>query len=207
MNPAEVWLTDFTHPLCCDTAALYDPSILRQLRQRFPARRILLPAIAYFERQRQLRVRFGPAYRPEVLRQNLLEPLEIEIVPCEEPVALLLAQMAEQIETQALSHVTGGREWLDQQNRDEMIRTYAREMRSHHANWKPLLREEHGLPALPAPCGQRCRLGDYVVAATARSHNALLLTADKTLLDAFKQYPDLFPPALPPDKSVSRYES
>jgi predicted nucleic acid-binding protein len=199
VNPAEAWLTDPMHPICCDTSALYFPSTLRRLRQRFPTRRVLLPAIAYFERQRQLRVRFGPVFHPEVLRQNLLEPLGIEILSCEEPVALLLAQMAEQIETRALSDLAGNHAWSDQQARQNMIRVRAQELRTRQANWTPVLQGE---PGFPAPCGQRCRLGDYVVAATARSRDALLLTADRALLDAFELHPDLFPPALPPDVSV-----
>lgn len=199
MNPAEMWLADPIHSICCDTSALYYPGTLRHLRQRFPARRILLPAIAYFERQRQLRVRFGPAYRPEVLHQNFLEPLEIEIVSCEEPIALLLAQMVEQIETRALNRLTGSQTWPDQQTRQEMIRAHAQELRTQQANWTPLLQGECGLPT---PCGQRCRLGDYVIAATARSHNALLLTTDRALLDVVEHHPDLFPPALSADLSV-----
>ncbi len=199
VNTAEEWLADLTHPLCCDTSALYFPGTLRHLRQRFPTRRVLLPAIAYFERQRQLRVRFGSVYRPEVLRQNLLEPLGIEIVPCEESIALLLAQMVEQVETRALSDLTGNQTWPDQRIRQEAIQTHAWEMRDRQANWIPLLQGEFGLPT---PCGQRCRLGDYVIAVTARSHNALLLTADRVLLDAFEYHPDLFPPALPPDLSA-----
>ena len=147
------------------------------------------------ELERELRVRFGLEYRPEVLRQNLLEPLEIEVVPCEEYIALLLAQMVEQVETRTLSDLTDYQTWPDQRTRHEMVRTYAREMRTQQANWVPLLQEE---PGLPLPCGQRCRLGDYVIAATARSYDALLLTADRILLDAFEHYPDLFPPALPP---------
>jgi len=181
MNPAEVWLADPIHPICCDTSALYYPTTLRRLRQRFPIRRLLLPAVAYFERQRQLRIRFGPAYRSEVLRQNLLEPLEIEITPCEEPIALFLAQVVEQIETRALSDLTGNQMWPDQWTRQEVIRTYARDMRFRSANWPPLLQGE---PNLPTPCGQRCRLSDYVVAATARFHDALLLTTD-SLPDTF----------------------
>jgi len=199
VNPAEAWLSDPMHPLCCDTSALYFPATLRRLRQRFPARRILLPVIAYFERQRQLRVRFGPSYRPEVLRQNLLEPLGVEIVICEESVALLLAEMAERIETRVLSDLAGNEAWSDQRARQNMIRVRAQELRTRQANWTPVLQGE---PGLPAPCGQRCRLGDYVVAATARSRDALLLTADRALLDAFELHPDLFPPALPPDVSV-----
>lgn len=193
VNLAEAWLADPAHPLCCDTSALYDPATLRRLRQRFPSRHILLPSVAYFERQRQLRIRFGPAYRPEVLRQNLLEPLEIEIVSCEEPVALFVAQVAEQIETRALTGLTGGQAWLGQQAREGAIRARAREMRTCQANWSPVLQGEQGLPM---PCGQRCRLGDYAIAATARVHDALLITSDKTLLGAFERHPDLFPPAL-----------
>jgi len=195
VNPAEAWLTDPVHPVCCDTSALYYPGVLRRLRQRFPGRRIVLPAVAYFERQRQLRIRFGPAYRSEVLRQNLLEPLEIEIIPCEEPIALFLAQVVEQIETRALSDLTGNQVWPDRWTRREAIRTYGRDMRARSANWVPLLRGE---PDLPGSCGQRCRLSDYVVAATARLHDALLLTTDRALLDASDRHSDLFPPALSP---------
>ena len=194
-NLADVWLADSTHPICCDTSALYYPGILRYLRQRFPVRHILLPTIAYFERQRQLRVRFGPSYRSEVLRQNLLEPLEIELISCGESIALSLVQMAEQVETRTLSSLAGDQTWLEQKARQEMIRAYARQLRDQQANWIPLLQGERDLPM---PCGQRCRLGDYIIAATARSSSALLLTADEALLDAFDHHPDLFPPALSP---------
>jgi hypothetical protein len=152
--------------------------------------------MAYFERQRQLRVRFGPDYCAEFLRQNLLEPLEIEIVACDEPAALLLAQMTEQTETRALYDLAGSQAWPDEQTRKELIKSHAPELRTQQANWRPL---RQGEPGLAVPCGQRCRLGDYVIAATARFFDALLLTTDNALLGAFERYPDLFPPALRPE--------
>ena len=195
-NQARAWLVDLAHPICCDTSALYHPGPLRYLRQRFPNRRILLPAIAYFERQRQLRVRFGPDCDAKFLRQGLLEPLEIEIVACEESTALLLAQMAEQTETRALNDLMGSQTWSSEQARKKVIRAHAPEMRTRQANWRPLLQgERNHVP----PCGQRCRLGDYVIAATARFFDALLLTSDTSLLGASEHYPDLFPPALRPE--------
>ena len=196
MSVAEEWLADPSHPICCDTSALYYPGTLHYLRQQFPTRRIILPSIAYFERQRQLRVRFGAMYRPEILRQNVIEPLGVEIVSCEEPLVLILAQMAEQLETRVLSDLAGGHVWSDLHERARLLQVYAREMRVRQANWAPVLQGES---ALPTPCGQRCRLGDYVVAATACAHNALLLTADRELLDAAGRHPDLFPPSLSPD--------
>ncbi len=195
----EAWLADPGHPICCDTSALYYPSLLRRLRRQFPDRHILLPVIAYFERQRQLRVRFETEYLPDVLRQNLLEPLAIDIVLCEEPIALFLAQMAEQIETRTLSDLVGNETNLAQQSRHAWVRCYSRDLRSRQANWRPVLRGER---ALPAPCGQRCRLGDYIIAATARHHDALLLTTDGALLRGFGRYKDLFPPALSPDGMI-----
>lgn len=193
---SETWLADPGRPICCDTSALYHPTPLRQLRRQFPDRRIILPVIAYFERQRQLRVRFGMEYRPDVLRQNLLEPLVIDIVLCEEPVAVFLAQMAEQVETRALNALASSETSLIQQGRQDLVQRYSRDLRGQQANWRPILRTEGDLPA---PCGQRCRLGDYIIAATARYHNALLLTTDNTLLSGFGRHPDLFPPALSPD--------
>jgi len=143
-----------------------------------------------------LRVRFGPDYRSELLRQNLLEPLEIEIVACDEPAALLLAQMVEQTETRALNDLTGSQVWSNEQTRQELIRSHAPEMRTRQANWRPLLQgEQNHVP----PCGQRCRLGDYIIAATARFFDALLLTSDTSLLGASEHDPDLFPPTLRPE--------
>jgi predicted nucleic acid-binding protein len=199
MNPAREWLGDPSHPICCDTSALYHPGVLRCLRQSFPERRMLLPVVAYFERQRQLRVRWGAAYRPEVLRQGLLDPLQVEIASCEESIALLLARITEQVETRALGALTGSQTWPDERSRREAIQACAREMRVQQVNWKPLLEGQSGLAL---PCGQQCRLGDYTVAATACAYNALLLTDDRGLLDSADRYPDLFPPTLPPDLSV-----
>jgi predicted nucleic acid-binding protein len=130
------------------------------------------------------------------LRQNLLDPLAIEIVLCEEPVAVALAQMTEQIETRALNDFVDDGVDLTWQRRRDLIQCYSRDLRSQQANWRPRLRGEQDLPA---PCGQRCRLGDYIIAATAHYHNALLLTTDNALLSGFRRHPDLFPPALSPD--------
>ncbi len=195
---SEAWLADPERPICCDTSALYHPTPLRQLRRQFPDRRIILPMIAYFERQRQLRVRFGVEYRPDVLRQNLLDPLEIDIVLCEEPIAVFLARMAEQVEARALNDLAD--ESVAQPSRRDLMQRYSCDLRNRQANWRPLLRGEEGLPA---PCGQRCRLGDYIIAATARYHSALLLTTDSALLSVFERHADLFPPALSPDEVVA----
>lgn len=195
-NLSAAWLADPGRPICCDTSALYHPSPLRQLRRRFPDRHIMLPVIAYFERQRQLRVCFGIEYRPDVLLQNLLDPLEIDLVLCEAPVAVLLAEMVEQIETRALSALVGETD-LTQHSRRVLVQRYSSDLRDQQANWRPVLRGEQ---ALPAPCGQRCRLGDYIIAATARYYDALLLTNDSALLCGFDRYLDLFPPALSPDE-------
>ena len=64
--------------------------------------------------------------------------------------------------------------------------------------------EQHGrkwIPEWPAqrtdvaknPCGQRCRLGDYAIAATAKIHGGILLSDDEALRTASNKYPDLFP--------------
>jgi predicted nucleic acid-binding protein len=64
-------------------------------------------------------------------------------------------------------------------------------------------------PSLPnvvrQPCGQRCRLADYAIAATAKVGAGLLLTSDKDMLDAFNRCPDLFPFAMSPDEAVTPF--
>ncbi len=129
-DPSDAWLADPEHPICCDTSALYHPTPLRQLRHQSPDRRIILPMIAYFERQRQIRVRLGKDYHSAFLRQNLLEPLAIEIVLCEEPVAVFLAQMAEQVETRALSTLVDDGADLTWHNRRDLIQHNSRNLRS-----------------------------------------------------------------------------
>jgi predicted nucleic acid-binding protein len=73
--------------------------------------------------------------------------------------------------------------------------------------------EDDGLPWVPPslqdvdhqPCGQRCRLGDYAIAATAKVGHGLLLTSDREMLNAFKHHPDLFPITISPDEVETQF--
>jgi predicted nucleic acid-binding protein len=61
--------------------------------------------------------------------------------------------------------------------------------------WKPLALQD----VVKQPCGQRCRLADYVIAATAKVGDGILLTNDEEILVTSEKYPDLFPVAMSAD--------
>lgn len=96
------------------------------------------------------------------------------------------AEVQSFIETHALTLVP-----LDQQVA-EQIAKMAEWVEQHGQKWIPEWPEQPTNVA-KNPCGQRCRLGDYAIAATAKVHGGILLSDDKLLRTASSDHPDLFP--------------
>lgn len=80
---------------------------------------------------------------------------------------------------------------LDQQVADQIAKM-AEWVEQHGQKWIPEWPEQRTNVA-KNPCGQRCRLGDYAIAATAKIHGGILLSDDEALRTASNEYPDLFP--------------
>ena len=77
---------DTEAPLCFDTNSVWGvveaPRQLRRIRQRFPERRLLVPAWVVAERVRQLAVSYGSEFKPELISAFLDdESTALEIVP------------------------------------------------------------------------------------------------------------------------------
>lgn len=77
----------------------------------------------------------------------------------------------------------------------EQIAKMAEFVEQHGQKWIPEWPEQRTNLA-KNPCGQRCRLGDYVIAATAKVHGGILLSDDEALRAASNEHPDLFPQTL-----------
>ena len=80
---------------------------------------------------------------------------------------------------------------FDQQVADQIAKM-AEWVEQHGQKWIPEWPEQRTNVA-KNPCGQRCRLGDYAIAATAKVHGGILLSDDEALRTASNKYPDLFP--------------
>jgi predicted nucleic acid-binding protein len=80
----------------------------------------------------------------------------------------------------------------------DLVAQMACRVEENGLSWKPQWPEKYR-NVDQHPCGQRCRLGDYTIAATAKVGNGLLLTSDREMFNAFNGHPDLFPIAISPD--------
>jgi hypothetical protein len=84
---------------------------------------------------------------------------------------------------------------LDRAAADLVARMAVRMEQKDRLPWIPSWPEERR-DVRHHPCGQRCRLGDYAIAAIAKVKGGVLLTNDREMLAACKRHPDLFPVAL-----------
>ena len=139
--------------LCFDTSAIYGnrvgPALLEAIRERFPTRKLLIPAWVVAEKTRDLKAIHGPDFRLEEIEGFLQDDeLDLNIVAFDENVSL--------------------NGWLEVTER------------LGPKGWKW---EKRDLPKVrkEQPCAERCRSGDYIVYAIARTHKALLVTEDKEL--------------------------
>ena len=88
-------LDDESVPLCFDTSAVFGsreaPRFLRQVRDRFPGRMLIIPAWVVAERVRQLRIKYGNEFDPSMIRREFLnaKTLDLFVAPFDEDVALL----------------------------------------------------------------------------------------------------------------------
>jgi predicted nucleic acid-binding protein len=147
-------------PLYLDTTVLWRERLIAGLRATFPGRALCVPAVAHFERVRQLRLKLRDSFDPAEIR-TFIETHDLTLVALDQQVADQIAKMAE---------------WVDQ----------------HGQRWIPEWPEQR-TDVAKTPCGQRCRLGDYAIAATAKVHGGILLSDDETLRTASNEYPNLFP--------------
>jgi predicted nucleic acid-binding protein len=147
-------------PLYLDTTVLWRERLIAGLRATFPGRALCVPAVAHFERVRQLRLKLRDSFDAAEIR-TFIETHDLTLVALDQQVADQIAKMAE---------------WVDQ----------------HGQRWIPEWPEQR-TDVAKNPCGQRCRLGDYAIAATAKVHGGILLSDDETLRTASNEYPDLFP--------------
>jgi predicted nucleic acid-binding protein len=147
-------------PLYLDTTVLWRERLIAGLRATFPGRALCVPAVAHFERVRQLRLKLRDSFDPAEIR-TFIETHDLTLVALDQQVADQIAKMAE---------------WVDQNGQ----------------RWIPEWPEQR-TDVAKNPCGQRCRLGDYAIAATAKVHGGILLSDDETLRMASNEYPDLFP--------------
>lgn len=147
-------------PLYLDTTVLRHVRLIASLRATFPDRALCVPAVAHFERVRQLRLKWEDNFDPAEI-QSFIETHDLTLIPLDQQVADQIAKMAE---------------WVEQ----------------HGQKWIPEWPEQRTNVA-KNPCGQRCRLGDYAIAATAKVHRGILLSDDEALRIASNEHPDLFP--------------
>lgn len=97
------------------------------------------------------------------------------------------------IETHALTLVP-----LDQRVADQIAKM-AEWVEQRGQKWIPAWPEQC-TDVTQNPCGQRCRLGDYAIAATAKVYGGILLSDDELLRMASEEYPNLFPQTLGSDQ-------
>lgn len=155
MSASDLDLLNEEVPLCFDTSAIYGQRgarrLLQTLRDRFPSRRLIVPALVVSERVRQLKEEFDRSERKfdvEMVKGFLQDPrLRLEITAYDHEIALgawvdLAAGLPDQV-------------------------------------WKPYFEIKKTLDR--RPCGERCRAGDHLIQATARQHQAILVTNDDVL--------------------------
>jgi hypothetical protein len=155
-------------PIYFDTSVLWYPTRIAALRERWPNRDFCVPAIAHFERVRQLQLEYRAQFDEAVI-QDFIVARRLILVDLTQAAANLVARMAVRIEQ------SEGLPWVP--------------------HWP---RERRDVSRYP--CGQRCRLGDFAIAAITKVEDGLLLTNDKEMLLACKHHPDLFPVALTLDE-------
>jgi predicted nucleic acid-binding protein len=80
------------------------------------------------------------------------------------------------LDQQIADHIAKMTEWVEQ----------------HGQKWIPEWPEQR-TDVAQNPCGQRCRLGDYAIAATAKVRRGILVSDDELLKMASNEHPDLFP--------------
>ncbi|MDG4594583.1 MAG: hypothetical protein P9F75_02640 [Candidatus Contendobacter sp.] len=86
-------LHDENIPLCFDTNAIFGsragPELLRKIRERFRARKLLIPAWVVAERSRQLKMQYGTRFNRSLIEGFLADPeLELELLAFDRDVAL-----------------------------------------------------------------------------------------------------------------------
>jgi len=144
-------------PLCFDTSVFFVRGkalpFFRKVREQFPERTLIVPAAAIAEHARQLMARRGRTPEEAVI--------ELKTYLDDDDNGLTVGDFNSAVALYGWVKVTG--------HFDEQI-------------WKwqkrpvPKSRSEQ-------PCGERCRVGDHAIYATALTHGALLVTSDKSLID------------------------
>lgn len=177
-------------PLYLDTNILWRVALIGKLRAAFPRRAICVPSIAHFERVRQLRLEWGEDFDTAEI-QTFLDTNDLTLIPLDPQIAHQMAAMVDQVELKTLVEMVG-ENILSPEKRRETTTQYSKELWQQQANWLPVWPEEQ-TDVTKRPCGQRCRVSDYIVAATAQIGGGILVSDDRAFLDASARYPDLFP--------------
>jgi len=87
-------------PLSFATSSAFTAKSIRRLRDAFPARELLLPAVVIAERLRQLRVKHGDNFDPELIDQFLNDSyLALLIAPFKQSVGERFAELAASLGT------------------------------------------------------------------------------------------------------------
>lgn len=177
-------------PLYLDTNILWLAALIGKLRTAFPRRAICVPSIAHFERVRQLRLKWGANFNAAEI-ETFLNTYSLILIPFDRQTAHKMAEMVERVELRALTEIAGENN-LPPEMRCEALIQHGDALWQQQANWLPIQPKER-TDVTKHPCGQRCRVSDYIVAATAQIGGGILVSDDRAFLDASTRYPDLFP--------------
>lgn len=145
-------------PICFDTNAIFDahtgPLLLESVRERFPIRDLFIPIFVVAEIARRYKVRHGEQYDPTLTH--------ILFVLKDKELRLKVIPFGNKLALNVWPAVTG---------------KFAQDDWAWGWGKRPCPKK----PRHP-PCAERCRTGDHLIYALARSRNALLVTGDKPLL-------------------------
>jgi hypothetical protein len=177
-------------PLYLDTTVLWRASVIAKLRAAFPQRAICVPSMAHFERVHQLRLKWGADFDASEIH-SFLDTYGLTLIPFDHHAADQMAEMVDRVELKALTEISGENSLSPEERRIAIVQ-HGKELQGRQANWLPVWPEKK-TDVIKRPCGQRCRVSDYVIAATAKARGGILLSDDKAILDASAEYPDLFP--------------
>ncbi len=177
-------------PIYLDTNVLWHAPLIAKLRATFPQRSLCVPSIAHFERVRQLRLEWGEDFDAAEI-ETFVNTYGLVLIPFDPQTAHQMAEMVDHVELRALIEI-GGEDILPPETRREALIQHGDALWQQQANWLPIQPKER-TDVTKHPCGQRCRVSDYIVAATAKIGGGILVSDDRAFLDAAVKYPDLFP--------------